>query len=311
LRGEAQPPGVAAGADELGPVVGAVVCGAVVPDAPEEDDEGAVPSGVEGADVDGLGPAVVGVADADGAGVPVSLDEGVGVVAGAGVWDDCDDEPPRLLTVVPCSPELEMGWPSASSLSEMNAIAITKTPPATSSTGFHRMRCQTESSSGCGAASGAPGGSATSGCGLRTAGARVCLTTMVRLARAARLRELEYRVAAIVEITEPTAAPEIVPATPRYDAATAAVTAASAPPQIWVTLSPPEGRSWATAPAVVVVVVLVTLGRLWVGGSGRVDGAGRGSGMTPGGERGRAGTRRRRLFDQRTTSPPRSRHARM
>jgi len=99
-------------------------------------------------------------------------------------------------------------------------------------------------------------------------------------------------VAAIVETTEPTAAPIRVPATPRDEAATAEVTAASAPPKTWVRLRPPAGFS-----SVRVVV------------AGRVDVAERESGMTPKGDVDGAG--RNSLWGQRTSYPMRSRHAPM
>src|SRR3954447_4275105 len=54
----------------------------------------------------------------------------------------------------------------------------------------------------------------------------------------------------MVEITEPTPAPISVPATPRNEAATAAVTAAGAPPQTRVRESPPAGFSSVTVVAV-------------------------------------------------------------
>src|SRR3954447_8238464 len=59
-----------------------------------------------------------------------------------------------------------------------------------------------------------------------------------------------------------------VPATPRYDAPTAAVTAARAPPETCVTLRPPAGGRSVTAVTEVVVVE-------------RVDEVTPGSGMTP------------------------------
>jgi hypothetical protein len=156
-------------------VVGAVVSGTVVDDA-------------DGDDADGLGLASVGVPDADGVGVSVPGD---GVPVSVGVCEGCDDEPPRLLSVVPDSVLFAIGCPSTSSLTEITAIAATKTPAATSRTGFQLIRCHSESRTGCGSGAGSPGGSATSGCGLGAMGASVCRTTRVRLARAARLRELE------------------------------------------------------------------------------------------------------------------------
>src|SRR5690349_9727601 len=114
-------------------------------------------------------------------------------------------------------------------------MAITNMPPATSATGFHRIRCHTDSC-GCAVGAGSPAGSAGSGVTTGRAGARVCRTTSVRLAVATRRSELEYRVAAMVATTDPTAAPTSVPATPRNEAATAEVTAARAPPVTWVRL---------------------------------------------------------------------------
>jgi hypothetical protein len=66
-------------------------------------------------------------------------------------------------------------------------------------------------------------------------------------------------VVAIVEMTEPTAAPIRVPATPREEAATAVVTAASAPPTIWGMLSPAMDSPDAGTAAVVVVSLAVVL----------------------------------------------------
>src|SRR5947209_3829092 len=82
----------------------------------------------------------------------------------------------------------------------------------------------------------------------------------------------------MLETTEPSAAPVRVPATPRNDAATAAVTAASAPPAIWVRLRPSGRRCGVGTPTA------SCSGRAsarWVGASAR------GSGMTPEGGGGR------------------------
>src|SRR3954463_5053016 len=96
----------------------------------------------------------------------------------------------------------------------------------------------------------------------------------------------------MLETTDPRAAPVSVPATPKNEAATAAVTAASAPPRIWVRLKPNRRRcsgAWGSAvgavgAAVTVVAVVVCLPVGWGSPvSGRVDGGvARGSGMTPG-----------------------------
>jgi len=159
----------------VGAVFGAVVPGTVVADA--------------GGVADGFGLAPVDVPDADGVADPDV--EGVAVSVDVGVCEGCDDEPPRLLSVVPDSLVLAKGCPSTSSLTEITAIAAMKTPAATSRTGFQLIRCHRESRSGCGSGRGSPGGSATSGSGLGARGASVCRTTRVRLARAARLREFE------------------------------------------------------------------------------------------------------------------------
>jgi hypothetical protein len=165
-------------------VVGAVVAGvgAVLPGTTDGD--------VEGDDADGPGLASVGEAESDGVGVGVP-DDGVSVGVGVGVGEIDEDEPPRLLNVVPDTLAFAIGCPSRASLTWITAMAATKTPAAASRTGFHRIRCHTASRTGCGSGAGSPGGSATSGCGLGAAGARVCRTTRVRLTRAARLREFE------------------------------------------------------------------------------------------------------------------------
>jgi len=72
--------------------------------------------------------------------------EDVGVLAGVVVPEGCGAEPPpRLLIVVPDSRELEIGCPRASSLTKMTAMAARKPPPAAIRTGFHRIRCHTDS----------------------------------------------------------------------------------------------------------------------------------------------------------------------
>jgi hypothetical protein len=165
----------------VGAVVGAVF-GAVVP--------GTVVAAVDGDPVDGLGLASRAAPEEDGVGVSVADEDGVGVPVGVGVVV-FDDEPPRLLNVVPDPLVFAIGCPSTSSLTEMTAMAATKSPAATSRTGFQLIRCHTESRRGCASGRGSPGGSATSGCGRGTAGASVCRMTRVRLTRAARLREFE------------------------------------------------------------------------------------------------------------------------
>jgi hypothetical protein len=78
------------------------------------------------------------------------------------------------------------------------------------------------------------------------------------------VRDAAYSEAAMLETTEPKAAPRIVPVTPKKEAANAVVTAASAPPAIFVALRSRSGvLAW-----VVSVVVLVEVGVVGLSGEG-------------------------------------------
>jgi hypothetical protein len=154
-------------------------------------------------DGEGTAPTPFGaVAAIDGVGVAVGLPV-AGVVGGVCVPDD--EEPPRLLSVVPDAPEVDSGCPRIVSLTEMTARAARKTRPAATARGFQRIRVQ--SGAAAPTASGGPvwllvvysttfspcspsmpetAVGVPAGC----SGTIARRTTRVRLTRAARLSEL-------------------------------------------------------------------------------------------------------------------------
>lgn len=184
----------------------------------------------------------------------VGVGAGVGTgasSAGGSVWfPRLVPEFPELLaralpTLVPCpllpSSTEESGLPSTPSTPVRTARLSTSAAAAVQAV-LRQLECPTGSAvapNGSGPRSGAPG----SRTGARAGGLPAGRTTSAVRRTTSRLRwsDAEYVAVAMVATTLATAAPMMVPATPRYDAANAADAAARALTASWVRLN--EGRS--------------------------------------------------------------------
>jgi hypothetical protein len=135
-----------------------------------------------------------------------------------------------------------IGWPRNISVVEMAPTVTRKTNPESTATGLHRGRSALASGE-----TGSPGGGGTElpvarggrsdgSCGSSPSPGWLVVLRVALIRVPAVLKDAVYTAAATLETTEPKAAPNNVPVTPKNDAATAVVMAAKAPPTILVKL---------------------------------------------------------------------------